>query len=328
MLIALAGSSLAAVAPAAARVSASIPGIVDINTNISYQGESGAGTGMVLTSNGEILTNNHVIRGATTIRVVDIATGHSYTATVVGYSLTSDVAILQLKNASGLKTVPLGDSSTVKVGAAVTAIGNAGGVGGQPSQVTGSVTKLHQAITATEDNGASEQLTGLLETNAQLQPGDSGGPLVDSAGQVIGMDTAASTSFAFAQQATHAYAIPIDVAATLARQIEAGQSSEHVHVGPTPFLGVDVQVPNSYYGQPASYGLVVDQTIPGSPVAKAGLVAGDLLTTLDGEKITTPNLLTTLLLTKAPGATVTLGWIDTNNVTQHTSVTLAAGPPQ
>ena len=179
----------------AAKVS---PGLVDVVSTLGDENGQAAGTGMVLTSNGEVLTNNHVIDGATSISVTDIGNGHTYKATVVGYDKTKDIAVLQLQNASGLQTVTFGDSSTVTVGQQVVAIGNAEGKGGQPSVVTGSVTALNQSITASDEGSASnsEQLSGLIQTNAPIQPGDSGGPLVNSAGQVIGIDTAASTSSA------------------------------------------------------------------------------------------------------------------------------------
>ena len=176
----------------AARVS---PGLVDVVSTLGDQNAEAAGTGMVLTSTGEVLTNNHVIDGATSISVTDIGNGKTYTATVVGYDKTKDIAVLQLQNASGLQTVNLGDSSTVTVGQNVVAIGNAEGKGGTPSVVTGSVTALNQSITASDEgSGNSEQLSGLIQTNAPIQPGDSGGPLVNSAGQVVGIDTAASSA--------------------------------------------------------------------------------------------------------------------------------------
>ena len=176
----------------AARVS---PGLVDVVSTLGDQNATAAGTGMVLTSTGEVLTNNHVINGATSISVTDIGNGKTYTATVVGYDKSKDIAVLQLQNASGLQTVNLGDSSTVTVGQNVVAIGNAEGKGGTPSVVTGSVTALNQSITAGDDGSSdSEQLSGLIQTNAPIQPGDSGGPLVNSAGQVVGIDTAASSS--------------------------------------------------------------------------------------------------------------------------------------
>ena len=170
------------------------PGLVDVKATLGYQQATSLGTGIVLTSNGEILTNNHVINGATAVSVTDIGNGKTYKATVVGYDESHDIAVLQLSGASGLTTATTGDSSTVGVGNSVVALGNAGGAGGTPSVAAGAVTALNQSITASdESSGSSEQLTGLIETNADIQAGDSGGPLVNSHGQVIGMDTAAST---------------------------------------------------------------------------------------------------------------------------------------
>ena len=172
------------------------PGIVDVTSTLGYQDATAMGTGIVLTSNGEILTNNHVINGATSVSVTDIGNGKTYKATVVGYDASHDIAVLQLSGASGLTTATTGDSSTVKTGDSVVALGNAGGKGGTPAVAAGSITALNQSITASDEgSGSSEQLSGLLETNANIQAGDSGGPLVNSHGQIIGIDTAASSSF-------------------------------------------------------------------------------------------------------------------------------------
>jgi S1-C subfamily serine protease len=172
------------------------PALVDINTNLGYQNASAAGTGIVLTSTGEVLTNNHVIEGATSISVTDIGNGKTYKATVVGYDDSKDVAVIQLSGASGLKTANIGNSDTVGAGDNVVALGNAGGVGGTPSLATGQVLALNQSITASdESSGLSENLTGMIESNADIQPGDSGGSLVNQYGQVIGMDTAASSGY-------------------------------------------------------------------------------------------------------------------------------------
>jgi S1-C subfamily serine protease len=223
------------------------PGLVDVVTTLGYQSGKAAGTGMVLTSTGEVLTNNHVIDGATSIKATDIGNGRTYTAKVVGYDKTHDVAVLQLQNASGLQTVTL-SSAGAQSGQKVVALGNALGKGGTPSVVSGRITGLGQSITAS-DQGASdsEQLTGMISHNAPIQPGDSGGPLVNTEGEVIGMDTAASDSSSSgspsqssqAQTATQAFAIPITRASSIAGQIEAGTPSSTVHLGATAFLGVE-----------------------------------------------------------------------------------------
>jgi S1-C subfamily serine protease len=203
---------------------------------------------MVLTSTGEVLTNNHVIDGATSIKATDVANGRTYTAKVVGYDKARDVAVLQLEGASGLATVTL-SSASPQTGQKVVALGNAGGKGGTPSVATGTITGLHQTITASDESaGNAEQLTGMIGHNADIQPGDSGGPLVNTYGQVIGMNTAASSSSAtvgYQSQdgqtpaRTQAFAIPITEASTIASQIEAGTPSSSAHLGGTAFLGLE-----------------------------------------------------------------------------------------
>src|SRR5439155_15008504 len=232
-------------------------GVVVIDTNLAYQGSAAAGTGMVLTSSGEVLTNNHVISGATTIKVVVPKTGHSYKARVLGYDRTADVALLQLQGASNLKTVSI-SSAKLHVGATVTALGNAGG-NGSITTATGTVTGLGKSITASDDAGGSEQLIGIIETNAGVQPGDSGGPLVNSKGQDVGMDTAASSRFGFQGiSATDAYAIPIAKALTIAHAISSGKASSTVHIGATAFLGIEVESVNTpgFGGASASGALI------------------------------------------------------------------------
>jgi S1-C subfamily serine protease len=208
---------------------------VVVNTRLGY-GAAAAGTGIVLSSSGEVLTNNHVIRGATAIRVTDVSAGRTYTATVAGYSVSKDLAVLKLGNAHGLQTAVIGNSATIEVGDRVTAVGNAGGTG-VLSTKSGELTGLARAITVSDDEGGSTRLKGLIETSAPLQPGDSGGPLL-SHGRVVGIDAAASSGFRLQGGGGEGFAIPINSALTIATQIEAGHRSSTVHVGPTAFLGV------------------------------------------------------------------------------------------
>jgi S1-C subfamily serine protease len=307
-------------------------GVVVINTDLAYQGAAAAGTGMVLTSSGEVLTNNHVISGATTIDVVVPKTGHSYKARVVGYDRTADVALLQLQGATGLKTVSI-TSATLSVGAAVTARGNAGG-DGKITSATGTVTGLDQSITASDATGISEHLTGLIETNAGVQPGDSGGPLLNSQGQVVGMDTAASSQFTFHNvSTTDAYTIPIGQARTIADAISSSKASATVHLGATAFLGVQAgsaDVPSlGNGGQVASSsGALIVGVVSGGPAASAGLVAGDVITAFNGQSVSSPTAITTLVLTKKPGAKVIVTYVDRSGTSHTATVTLASGPAQ
>jgi S1-C subfamily serine protease len=332
------------------------PALVDIVATDGDQQATSAGTGIVLTSNGEVLTNNHVINGATSLKVTDVANGKTYTAAVVGYDASHDVAVIQLQNASGLTVASLGDSSTVKTGDNVVALGNAGGKGGTPSVAAGSVTALNQSITASDDlSGSSEQLTGLIETNADIQPGDSGGSLVNAYGQVIGMDTAASSSGSqfqsqsqSSQTPEQAYAIPINDALSIARQIESGTTSADVHIGATAFLGVEIQPASSQSagdgsggfggfggssgfggsdgGQSSSSGVAVAGTLSGSPAAQAGLTQGDEITAVGGQSVSTPEDISHALVKYHPGDSISLSWLDQYGQSHTATVTLTNGP--
>ena len=284
-------------------------GVVVINTNLRLEDTSAAGTGMVLTSSGRILTNNHVIAGATTIRVVVPNTTHRYAARVVGYSIADDVAVLQLRSATNLSTVTIGGSATLTVGASVTAVGNSGGFGRLIS-VRGRVIRLRRSITVENDVGERHRLTGVIETNASLRPGDSGGPLLDSAGRVVGMDTAAAFG-------GHAYAIPIATAARVTQQIVAGKASTRVHVGATAFLGIQVQ------------GTTVAEVVPGSPAQAAGLKPGYVIISVGGKRVTSEAGITSAVLAHKPGQVVMVVYTDETRATSRVArIRLATGPPQ
>ena len=338
------------------------PALVDVVSTDGYQGATSAGTGIVLSSTGEVLTNNHVVNGATSIKVTDIGNGKTYTATVVGYDATHDVAVIQLQDASGLTTASLGNSSTVQAGDSVTALGNAEGKGGTPSVAPGTVTALNQSITASDElSSVSEQLTGLIETNAPIQPGDSGGSLVNSYGQVIGMDTAAGSSDQPQSQsstatATQAYAIPINEAVSIAQQIESGTTTADVHIGATAFLGLEVgssssdspssgsngfggfggsNGSNGFGGfggqsgqgsQGSTSGVSVAGTVSGSPAANAGLTEGDTITAIGGQSVNSAEDVAHTLVKYHPGNSVSVTWVDQSGQSHTTTVTLASGP--
>lgn len=292
-------------------------GIVDIYTTLGYEHGAAAGTGMILTRSGEVLTNNHVIQGATHFRVVDVTTHRSYAANVVGYSVARDVGVLQLVNASGLKTIKLGNSALAHVGQTVVARGNALGRGGAPKVAPGKVTALHRQITASDGiGGESELLSDLIETNAKVVPGDSGGPLENALGRAIGMVTAGSTG-----AGSRGYAIPIDHALSLARQIVAGKASALVHVGDTAFLGVGVQDANGGGAQ-------ITSVVQGSAAASAGLSTGDVITSLNGTAISTGSDVRNAVLALTPGVAVPLEWTDTAGTAHSGTITPASGPPQ
>ena len=336
------------------------PGLVIINTTLQYDSEAAAGTGMVLNADGLVLTNNHVIEGSTKVSATLVSTGKTYPATVVGYDKTGDVALIQLQDASGLTTVPIGNSASVKVGNTVVALGNAEGQG-SITATAGHVTALDQTITASDEGGstASETLTGMIQTNADIVPGDSGGPLASSAG-VIGMDTAGND--ANGQQASAGFAIPIGTALSVARQIAGGHASSVITIGYPPFVGIfigsgssssppvqaqqeeqqngsgsgstpacstsnsDLTVPSAI--APVSSGTLVIGTICGSPAAAAGMTGGAVITAVNGQGVGSPDDLSGILARFHPGEVISVTWISPSGQRTTSSLHLAAGPPQ
>jgi len=295
------------------------PAIVDITTTL--QGGRAAGTGMILSADGEVLTNNHVIAGAQSITINVAGTGPSRPATVVGYDATHDVAVIQITGGSGLPTVTIGDSSAVAIGDPVVALGNALGKGGTPAVANGKVTALDQTVTASGGVSGSETLTGMIETNAPIQPGDSGGPLVDSSARVIGMNTAGSSSGRRTTTASLGYAIPISSALDIAHQIEQGQGSSTIQIGTRGIIGVQV---SDSTGKP---GALVSGVEPGSPAESAGIKAGDVITAVKGRPVDSGKAMGEALTGGHPGDKVDVAWVDAAGKDHTAAVTLVPGPP-
>ena len=296
------------------------PQIVDIDTRLGYQSAVGAGTGIVIDPGGVVLTNNHVISGATDISATSIGNGQTYPVQVLGYDRGEDIAVVQLAGAGGLPTANIGNSSQVGVGDPIVALGNAGGAGGAPSAVAGRVTGLNQTVSAADSlTGSSETLNGLIQVDAAIRPGDSGGPMVNSANQVIGVNTAAGDNFKLGRG--EGFAIPINQAMAIAGQIRAGGSSPAVHIGPTGFLGVGVS------DGPGGSGALVQRVLPDGPAASAGMNNGDRIVSVNGSPVNSATALTNILDQHHPGDTVALG-VDSGLGAPHTvNVTLAPGPP-
>ncbi|WP_067696903.1 S1C family serine protease [Nocardia jejuensis] len=295
-----------------------VSGLVDVNTELGMQNSEGAGTGIVLSSDGTVLTNNHVVEGATKIAVTDLGNGQTYGASVIGYDRKNDLAVLRLSGASDLQTAPLGDSDKVAVGDNVVGVGNAGGKG-TPTAAAGQVTALNRSITASDDSaGAAEQLTGLIQVSANIQPGDSGGPLVNDAGQVVGMDTAASQGFRLGG-GNQGFAIPIDKAVAEAATIRSGTTSGTVHIGDTAFLGVSVS-------DSGGRGAIIRGVVADGPADSLGLSAGDIVTALDDSAVATATDLTDAMDGHHGGETVTVHWTDRQGAGHAEAVRLTTGP--
>jgi S1-C subfamily serine protease len=350
------------------------PGVVDVTASLRYFQETAKGTGFVIdAAAGLVLTNNHVINGATSVTVTPVTSGRSYPARVLGYDRAHDVALLQLRGAAspraaglraaGLRAVSLGRSAQVRVGTQVLALGNEGGQGGSPTVAPGVISGLNRTIVASDQSsGLTETLHGMLQTSADIRPGDSGGPLADAAGRVIGISTAGGGGTVYS-----GYAIPIDQVLPIARQIAAGRPGGQVQIGLPTFLGVlmpdsasaspqrqagqDVQqagvasdgpgggpgggsggctegettaVPASV--APAWSGALVDGVLCGTPAAAAGLSAGDVITALGGQPVTSPRALTALVRHYRPGRRAALAWVAPDGRLHTAVVRLIAGP--
>ncbi|QSE81692.1 S1C family serine protease [Rhodococcus koreensis] len=282
-----------------------------------------AGTGIVLTPDGVVLTNHHVIDGALDISAVSLGNGAEYVADVLGYDSSRDIAVLRLQGAGDLSAAPLAKDTAVGIGDPVTAVGNAEG-GGVPVAARGFVTDLGQAITArSSTDGSRNRLNGLIQIDAAVRPGDSGGPLVDATAAVIGVNTAGNadsdpTKPAPAQP--RSYAVPIDTAMTIVDQVRAGTASATVHIGDTPLLGISVT------DDPR--GAEVLWVSIGTPADDAGIDIGDVVTEFDGIPIRSSDDLSGLMIARHPGDAVEIRWLDETRRPRSTTIVLEKGPPR
>jgi S1-C subfamily serine protease len=297
------------------------------------QTEQSAGTGMILTSDGLIMTNRHVVPQGTTSVSVTLSDGTVYdNVKVVGRTSDSDsldVAFLQIQDTKGKKLVPvsLGDSSKVKVGDPVVAIGNALGQF-QNTVTSGIISGYGRSVQASDSLGtSSENLDNLFQTDAAINEGNSGGPLVDLDGKVIGMNTAIASN-----SQNIGFAIPINDLAGLVKTVEATGKLER------PYLGVryvslttdiakyyDLSVERGAYIPKSSELNGQDPVLPNTPAAKAGLREGDIITKVDGTTIDQDTSLTSVLDKHQVGDKITLT-VDRNGKTITIEVTLGAAP--
>jgi S1-C subfamily serine protease len=290
---------------------------VDINANTASGNGQVAGTGMIITSSGEVLTNNHVIDNVINITAQVNGAGTIYKATVIGYDPTDDVALLQLQGASNLPTVPLGNSSQVSIGDQLTVIGNALGKGGTPAVVSGVVSQLDQQITASDESGDTENLTGMLQVEANIQPGDSGGPEINGAGQVVGMTTAGSQSNVPSGQeasTTTGFAIPINKALQIVSEIRSG-SGPNIHIGNAAELGIQVKAGGTR-------GAAVAGILPNTPAASSGIAAGDLIVKIDNQTIASASDLHKAIQGYSNGQSPVVTWLDSAGVSHSATITL------
>ncbi len=308
------------------------PAVVDINTVVQTATATGAasGTGMIITSSGEVLTNNHVVDQSISISVTIAGHAGSYKAHVIGVSPTADVALIQIEGVSGLPTVTFADSTSVKVGDPVVAIGNALGQGGTPALTQGQITAIDQTITASEGSGRSETLNGMLQSDAGISPGDSGGALVNSAGQVIGMITAGEAQGFRTTVSPIGYAVNTNSALSVVNQIRAGHASADVIIGPVGYLGVQIRDLNPQLAAQAGLNITSGPLVwavqAGSPAEQAGMARLSVITAIGGTSVDSSQTLGSALHAYKPGANVAVTWIDPGGASHTKTLTLTTGP--
>jgi putative serine protease PepD len=294
------------------------PAVVSID--VKAGGSEDQGTGMIVTANGEVITNNHVIElysqngNSGTITVTEYGQTKAEAATLIGYDATKDVALLRITGASNLPTVTFGNSTKSQVGDAVVAIGNALGLAaGTPTVTQGIVSALGRSVTAGGDGTAQENLQNLIQTDAAINPGNSGGPLIDTAGEVIGMNTAVAGTSDAGQAQNIGFAIPIAQVESLIPALEKGGSQ----ASGGGYLGVDITTLTSslrqQYGFTPSSGAVILDVISGSPAAKAGLAQGDVIVDIGFTPITSAEQLQNAIEKDKPGQSITVTYYEGDN---------------
>ena len=301
-----------------------LPTIVSIDS--SGGGTEDQGTGMIISGDGLVLTNNHVIANAAsggTITVTQSGTTNPQNAALIGRDPSNDVALIKIIGAHDLQTVAFARSRFVQVGTAVVAIGNALGLAaGTPTVTSGIVSALGRSVSASDGSGSSsESLTNMIQTDAAINPGNSGGPLLNARGEVIGMNTAVAGSTSDGTNAQNiGFAIPSDHLTELLSKLEKGGTTTTSKA----FLGVYLltMTPQlqQQYGFTMSQGAVIAQVNPSSPAADAGLQQGDVVVKANGTTITTADDLSSVISKLHPGDKSRLVYYEGNK--RHTTTAI------
>jgi S1-C subfamily serine protease len=336
------------------------PSVVDITATLRYDDETAEGTGFAFGSSGDlVLTNNHVIRDSTSVAVTVASTGKAYAANVVGTDVSADIAVLQLdgRDRPRLRGAAIGDSADVQLGDPVLAIGNQAGQGGTPTIAPGIINSLDRTVEANDaGSGFTETLHDMLQTSAQIEPGDSGGPLANAAGQIIGIDTAASTGAGSA-----GFAILASSAVRIARQIASGQPVAGTTIGTGGFLGVlvapgtsarassespvsltlltfrgtargpgcldtqsEAEMPAT--GTTGRSGAWVEGVLCATPAAASGLAEGDVIIRAAGRPVSSPEELVSIVAGCEPDTEVPVTWAEANGVLKTALIRVGSAP--
>ncbi len=288
-----------------ARVVAAVgPSTVSIRTQLRSGVFSGsaAGTGIIVSSDGEVITNAHVVEGATAVKVTLAGESQARDASVVGSDRDADLALLKIAGVTGLPAARLGKSSDVRVGDDVVAIGNALALKGGPTVTRGIISALDRTLATDEST-----MTGLIQTDASISSGNSGGPLVDATGRVIGINSAVAASGQGTAAENIGFAIAIDNALPVINRLR-----NHTAAAAAGYLGVTSKDPID-----GSRGALVAGVESGSAAEKAGLKAGDLITAIDGHTIDGAAALGAAIRSHTPGTPVTITYIRSNR--EHTA---------
>ncbi len=290
-----------------------LPAVVNVVAE-SSQGE-GEGTGFIVRSDGIVVTNFHVVEGASTVTVLTSDDDPvEYDARVIGGDIQDDLAILDI-DATGLPTVPLGTSGDLELGQPVVAIGYALGLAGGPSVTTGIVSSLTRRITVQDANcieceDGQRVYTDVIQTDAAINPGNSGGPLVDLAGRVVGINTAGAGS-----AENIGFAIQIASAKPIIEEAANNPSA------PVAFMGVQFD-----FDSPAGDGAVIAGVIDGGPAGTAGLLPGDVVVLFDGEPVSSTDELGELIRSHAPGDVVEVGLVRADGSEAVVTIELGLNP--
>jgi S1-C subfamily serine protease len=304
------------------------PVLVDIITTLAYEPGGNRASGVVIDSAGDVLTSNHVVVGAGSITLRDVTSGRRYDGTVIGTDIPDDLAVVRMAGAPQHQVATLGRSADLTIGQHVFAIGNAAGKCGTPSVVQGTVTGLDRSTTVGDVlNGDPLALSGLISSTVEVQPGYSGGALADANGQVVGI-LAADDPGGSDGDPGGGFAVPIDKAMAVARQMLAGITSTAVHIGPAASLGVRAASASTVAGASFIHGALVTYVAAGSPARRLAIGLGDEIVALGERPVRTARQLTELLQAFAPGDRVRLTWSDDATGRHTATAVLAAGPPQ
>jgi serine protease Do len=292
-----------AVKPAVVQITTEQSGVTRFNE--PYTVPSGVGSGIIYDSQGHILTNNHVVEGASKLEV-SLPDGRSFTAKLIGADPQTDLAVIQISG-DNLPVAALGDSGQLQVGDWVVAIGNALALSGGPTVTTGVVSALDRTVQEPGDTASSQggpYLYDVIQTDAPINPGNSGGPLVNLAGQVVGINTLVAGSADGIQSQGIGFAISINTAKPIADQLVASGKVDHAYLGIT-YQPLDASAA-AQLGISQTKGVLVMSVVAGGPAEKAGLQAKDVITEIDGKVLQSDSDLAQAIGRHKPGDVATL----------------------